>query len=142
MMRMLSRRPTTTRTGLPIVDTSIWGPLLWTVLHTVAARSPASWAAIPAALRISLPCPDCDAHFNAWCDARPPPSDAAAASQWLLDLHNNVNSRKGVPTWTPAQLAARYAATPEGLAEASAALQKLTGIIGAPAHEALTAALV
>ncbi len=130
--------PTTTRTGLAIVDTSIWGAPLWRVLHTVAVlpAAPLEWIA---GLRSSLPCPDCDAHYNAWCDARPPPSSEPA--QWLLELHNNVNARRGVPTWSLEELTAQYAATPESVAAARSALLTLAGIIGSAAYNELNAAL-
>lgn len=142
MQRMLSRRsaPATTRTGLAIVDTSVWGPPLWKVLHTVAATVPATWQTIHTALRDALPCPECDAHFNAWYATRPPPGPDGAA-QWLLDLHNNVNSRTGTPMWTAEQLAAQYTATPESLSAARTTLASLKGIIGASAYDALAAAL-
>ena len=133
--------PNTTRTGLAIVDTSVWGPPLWAALHTVAALAPASWPAIPAALRESIPCPDCDAHYNAWCDARPPPADPSAASLWLLELHNNVNARRGFPIWSMDQLNARYPVSPEAVAAVRTALESLRGVIGNPVYDALIAAL-
>ena len=145
MSRLMSRRrpapPSKTRTGLTIVDTAVWGAPLWKALHTAAAGAPASWPAIPAALRDSLPCPDCDAHYNAWYAARPPPVDPTAAAQWLLDLHNDVNSRRGIPVWTLDQVLARYPATPDAVAAARAALATLNGVIGVSAYNALSSAL-
>lgn len=137
----------TTRTGLKIYDTSVWGAKLWQVLHTVAAAADnapvlTAWGAVPAALRVSLPCPECDGHFNAWCDSRPAPTDTAEAVRaWLLDLHNQVNARNGRPAWSADDLAAHYNATPETIAAAQAALRSLQGIIGIPAFVALSAAL-
>ena len=101
--------------GMIIRDTHEWGPLLWTVMHSLAeiggsAIADADWTELFVSLQTSLPCPDCTAHYTAWLAAHPPPTTGtAAARMWLLDLHNDVNARKGVATWTEAQLAAAYA---------------------------------
>jgi hypothetical protein len=87
---------------------------------------------------MSLPCPDCDQHYNAWYVAHPPVGVAAA--KWFLDLHNNVNRRTGKTPWTAEQVSAEYA-TEESLTAAREALTGLAGIIGSSVHTALTAAL-
>ena len=100
--------------GMIIRDTREWGPLLWTVMHSLAeiggsAIADADWTELFVSLQTSLPCPDCTAHYTAWLAAHPPPTTGiAAARMWLLDLHNDVNVRKGVATWTEAQLPAAY----------------------------------
>jgi len=56
---------------LPTVDTSIWGPPLWSALHRAAQfgsddRFSAQWSSVFSAMKTDLPCPDCTAHYNAW----------------------------------------------------------------------------
>lgn len=145
--RAVSKQELKTKSGLTVHNTSVWGAKLWYVLHMVAAAADKpsvlnAWKAVPAALRVSLPCPDCDRHFNNWCDSRSPPTDTAhAVRTWLLDLHNNVNMRNGRPPWTLAELSSYYVATPETMAAALATLWDLNDIIGQPAYDALTAAI-
>lgn len=98
--------------GMVIRDTSEWGPLLWTVMHSLAeiggsAIADSDWAELFVALHTSLPCPDCTAHYTTWLAAHPP--STTGARMWLLDLHNDVNQRKGVAVWTEAEIAAAYA---------------------------------
>ena len=108
--------------GLPIVDPAIWGPHLWRFLHVAAALPPRSrgrekWRAVLEALRVSLPCPDCTGHYLAWHRAHPfrvmlgGAATRRAAMRWVLDLHNDVNQRRGVATWTAAQMEASVAGT-------------------------------
>jgi hypothetical protein len=65
-------------------------------------------------MRTALPCDECSAHYNTWINAHPvalPPSGLelqVAISTWILDLHNDVNVRKNVPTWTIEQVTATY----------------------------------
>ena len=101
--------------GMVIRDTREWGPLLWTVMHSLAeigalaAIADADWTDLFVSLQTSLPCPDCTNHYTAWLAARPPPTTGtAAARMWLLDLHNDINARKGVAVWTEAQLSPAY----------------------------------
>lgn len=98
--------------GMIIRDTREWGPLLWTVMHSLAeiggsAIADSDWTELFVSLQTSLPCPDCTNHYTAWLASHPPTS--ATARMWLLDLHNDVNLRKSVAVWTEAQLAAAYA---------------------------------
>lgn len=106
--------------GLPIVDPVIWGPHLWRFLHVAAALPPRSrgrekWRAVLEALRVSLPCPECTGHYLAWHRAHPframlgGAATRRAAMRWLLDLHNDVNRRRGVAEWTAAQMEASVA---------------------------------
>ena len=101
--------------GMVIRDTREWGPLLWTVMHSLAEIGGGSpivaddWIELFVSLQTSIPCPDCTAHYMAWLAAHPPPTTGtAAARMWLLDLHNDINQRKRVTVWTEAQLAAAY----------------------------------
>jgi len=74
------------------------------------------WIDLLTAMRTALPCDECSAHYNAWIDAHPvapalPPSGTdlqVGISTWILDLHNDVNVRKNVPTWTIEQVTATY----------------------------------
>jgi hypothetical protein len=67
-----------------------------------------------AAMMNALPCPECSAHYNAWVTANPlnlpysGPDLTMAISSWILGLHNNVNVRKGKPTWSLGQMSAAY----------------------------------
>jgi hypothetical protein len=70
------------------------------------------------------------------------------AVQWVLALHNNVNSRLEPPVapWSTKQVVAAYAgASPtekEGrIAAAVVALQSLRGVIGVAAYDAALALL-
>ena len=122
--------------GLPIVDPALWGPHVWRFLHVAASLPPPrlrareKWRAVLDALRTALPCPECTGHYQAWYRAHPFRSMLGAsgtrrsAMRWVLDLHNDVNRRRGVPVWTTAQ------------AEAAVA-----GLSGADARAALEAAI-
>ena len=101
------------------IDTSLWGPSLWIVLHTAAqytttANKRQAWIRLLTAMKGALPCPECSAHYNAWITANPvslPPSGTelqVAISSWILALHNDVNRRNDVGPWTLEQVAANY----------------------------------
>lgn len=134
-----SMAPAPSAVSLPIVDTSIWGPPLWKVLHiaaqaTISKGRQTQWKLILNTLLTGLPCPDCTAHYTAWYRAHPlgislfPKRNSRQIATWLLDLHNNVNQRTGRPVWTAAQLDAAYQANQ--LQDAKGALASLQGIIG------------
>lgn len=107
--------------GLPIVDPVLWGPHLWRFLHVTAAlpaprlRGREKWRAVLDALRVSLPCPECTGHYQAWYRAHPframlgGAAVRRAAMRWVLDLHNDVNRRRGVAAWSAAQVEASVA---------------------------------
>lgn len=119
--------------GLPIVDPAIWGPHVWRFLHVAAALPPVrsrakdKWRSVLEALRVALPCPECTGHYQAWHRAHPframigGRAVQRAATRWVLDLHNDVNRRRGVAQWTAAQVDAAVAGA--GAAEARAALE-------------------
>ena len=55
---------------------SVWGPPLWTALHTAAQFTTTEsqrlvWIDLLTAMRTALPCDECSAHYNAWIDAHP-----------------------------------------------------------------------
>lgn len=118
--------------GLPIVDPALWGPHVWRFLHVAAALSPPrsgarhKWRAVLEALRVALPCPECTGHYQAWHRAHPfrvmmsGTATRRAAMAWVLDLHNDVNKRRGVPVWTAREVEAAVAGV--SVADARAAL--------------------
>lgn len=138
---------------LPTVDTNIWGPSLWTVLHTLSlvATDKTMWINIANALKTDIPCPDCSEHYNTWIHSNPlrfpvsPPSRqpfiprfiktrppvqlppvSDTISRWVLALHNNVNTRRGVGTWEYDQCKNTY----RNINTARKALTSLDGVIG------------
>ena len=101
------------------LDTSLWGPSLWRILHTGAQYTTSvhqrlTWIRLLDVMKGALPCAECSAHYNAWITANPVslPSSGAelqvAISSWLLALHNDVNRRNDVAPWTLEQVAAAY----------------------------------
>jgi hypothetical protein len=119
--------------GLPIVDPALWGPHVWRFLHAAAAlpatraRGRDQWRAVLEALRTALPCPECTGHYQAWYRAHPfrvmmgGSAVQRAAARYLLDLHNDVNRRRGLPVWSPAAVTASVAGVTA--ADARAALE-------------------
>ena len=92
---------------------SVWGPALWTFLHTSAASldSPEAYVQLLRSLVLTLPCPECRQHVQDFLQLQPPEPaihDAASASRYLFEFHNGVNSRLGKPLAEPRLLHARY----------------------------------
>lgn len=126
---------------LPIVDTKVWGPRLWTVLHVASVAIPCAdvWPRLVEELKMGLPCPDCTGHYTAWAVAQPV-SATTDMSAWFLALHNDVNRMIGVQGgWTCEQLTVAYTGRVE---EAQKALTELKGIIGEAAQITLEAVLM
>lgn len=125
--------------GMIIRDTREWGALLWTVMHSVAviggpAITDVDWNELLMSLQTSLPCPDCTAHYTAWLAAHP--FSAADVRMWLLNLHNDVNARRGVAVWTEEQTTAAYSGANKTVL--STLVEKLRSLIGAGAVTVLT----
>jgi hypothetical protein len=129
------RAPARMFNGMPIVDPAIWGPAMWFVLHGLAALAPAAdpdWPALLDALTTSLPCPDCAGHYTQWRRRtllRQNSDDGVR--QWLLDLHNSVNRRRGVAQWSIDQLRAEYGGV--DVAVVRERIEGLRGVCGAAA---------
>lgn len=108
---------------LTIVDTALWGPPMWRLLHYYSIRGPATaMATLLTALQDGIPCPECTAHYRAWFAAHPVVGDAAGVDlvDWVLALHNDVNARRGTGVvWTLGQVQAEYG--PGGVYTATAA---------------------
>jgi len=138
---------------LQTVETSIWGPPLWLVLHTLScsATDKHIWLGIFNALKTDLPCPDCSKHYNEWAKYNPlrfpispPPRQPFiprflktpqpislppvhdTTSKWITALHNSVSTRLGLPTWSVDTCRAAYI----DMNAASEALASLNGVIG------------
>jgi hypothetical protein len=106
-----------------IHDPVLWGPHLWAALHTLsifvsfqAAKN--EWVALLTNMVVSLPCPDCTGHYRKWLKTHPFTlmrhrrsvgiNTSLNITTWILDLHNDVNRRKGVAAWTIEQMTAVY----------------------------------
>jgi len=155
---------------LATVDTSVWGPDLWLILHVMSVLSTTDAqkklvADVLSALRSGIPCPDCSAHYNSWYEAHPLQVTTSVTSgyngassrvfrivqprttvkswvpmaEWVLDLHNEVNLRKGVDSWDIDRATATYGLS--SLVRAKEAAVRLQGVIGHDAHAAILVAL-
>jgi len=98
-------QPTQTK---PLYDpeTTVWGPPLWKVLHTLAECSDNSplWHDILTAMEIHIPCPTCKAHFIEYRQQNPAPADHQGIVDWFFILHNIVNARLNKPLYDAAGL--------------------------------------
>ena len=109
---------------LTIVDTAVWGPPMWRLLHYYSIRGPAAaMATLLTALQDGIPCPECTAHYRAWFAAHPVTEGAGVdIVDWVLALHNDVNARRGTGiVWTTAQVQAEYGSADSVLYTAAAA---------------------
>lgn len=100
----------------------IWGPHLWTILHSATERIGNSalkklpqeesriWINLLGSLRYSLPCPLCKKHYTEYFSKNPITSfNRDTIRSWLFNLHNQVNDRTGKPNTIPIeQLPAIY----------------------------------
>ena len=106
---------------LTIVDTAVWGPPMWRLLHYYSIRGQiAAMTTLLTALQDGIPCPECTAHYRAWFAAHPVVGAGVDLVEWVLALHNDVNARRGTGVvWTTAQVQAEYG--PGGVYTATAA---------------------
>jgi hypothetical protein len=76
-------------------ETTVWGPPLWRILHTLAECSDNSplWFDILNAMEMYIPCPTCKTHFTEYKQRNPAPADHQGIVDWFFILHNNVNAR-------------------------------------------------
>jgi hypothetical protein len=127
------------------VDTAIWGPSAWYILHTLAelaARSATEsgiatrWRSFVEAVAVSIPCPTCARHFRVWMGWVPFEESVAAATvrARFAELHNMVNRTNRVPEWT-GDLSATYTGSAD---DVRARIATMRGIIGAPMLDAAT----
>lgn len=128
----------TTTVPLDVIDTAVWGPSMWRVLHILSLLAPATaWAKVPVALDGALPCPECRTHFHEWVVAHPLTASGDGPRDWVAALHNAVNDRLSRPSWTMDEVLAAYG--PLTKADAVAALDVVRGTIGSVGLAALDA---
>jgi len=139
--------------SIPTVDTSVWGPPTWIALHIASVASFQNislWKELLIALQNDIPCPDCREHYSEWIRTHPFRTASLlpirrmmarrAATplkivQWLLDLHNDVCSRLGRPTWNEQQVLERFGG--DRNAEGRASLETVRGILGGTSFDIL-----
>jgi hypothetical protein len=87
-------------------ETTVWGPPLWKVLHTLAELSDNSplWFDILNSLETFIPCPVCKTHFTEYKTQNPAPADNQGIVDWFFILHNIVNARTNKPLFDAAGL--------------------------------------
>jgi len=76
------------------MNTYVWGPLAWRVLHGTAALAPqcnAQWRDVIAALRHCLPCARCRESFQTFTRALP--REHINMPRWWHELHHRVNTK-------------------------------------------------
>ncbi len=93
-----------------------WGPIFWSVLHTLAEqlgkpRAPINqtdevntWILLLKSVEVAMPCQMCREHYHAWLGKHPVTVFTSlrgmplreAARKWLYDLHEDVNQRRQV----------------------------------------------
>ena len=91
-------------------QTHIWGPQLWTILHSCAEKIGSQplkrlpeeesriWIGLLSSLRYSLPCPACKKHFTDYYSSHPiHVLNKDTIKNWLFTLHYQINERTGKP---------------------------------------------
>ena len=89
---------------------TIWGPHLWTILHSSAERIGTFqhkklpkeelriWKNILSSLRYSLPCPSCKKHYSEYYSSNPLTTlNKESVRLWLYNLHTTINTRNQKP---------------------------------------------
>ena len=91
------------------MDPQLWGPHLWYFLHTISFQFPIkpTWTEkkemtdFLVALQYILPCEHCRFHYkNYLLDYPPTLENQTQFIMWMINLHNNINTRLGKPTKT------------------------------------------
>jgi hypothetical protein len=87
-------------------ETTVWGPPLWKILHTLAECSDNSplWFDILNSMETHIPCPVCKTHFIEYKTQNPAPADHQGIVDWFFILHNIVNARTNKPLFDAAGL--------------------------------------
>jgi len=89
---------------------SVWGPLLWNVLHRIGSpcRIPSLrtdsereglW--LITHLHTILPCKECRDHLIHFKTTNPIPKSYATLGEWICALHNSVNEKLGKEKCSP-----------------------------------------
>ena len=91
-----------------------WGNPLWKIMHILAFASSemsselaSLWQRFFLSLQNELPCPVCRKHVQEWLKQNPD-FLSVGIQQYILNLHNDVNSRRGVALWTLQQAETTY----------------------------------
>lgn len=98
---------------------NIFGPALWTTLHTLALTYPTqpdqatqdSMRSFLTSLQTLLPCPECRKHYVAHMtanDVQGALHNKDALHHWVVDLHNSVSRRLMKPEWNADKVAHHY----------------------------------
>jgi len=77
-------------------ETTVWGPSMWIVLHTLAEFSTRLdlWNTILTRLTTDIPCVICREHFTAYLQSHPmDTTNPVSIVNWFFILHNDVNQR-------------------------------------------------
>lgn len=96
------------------VDTDEWGPVIWKILHSLSLQAgkaqpraqdeeTRTWIQILTRTGVSIPCPECRAHYKTWILTRQPKLLASIpyseqgewVRHWLHDIHTDINLRLG-----------------------------------------------
>lgn len=86
------------------INSGIWGPALWTILHSAAERIGTKhnvrlpqeesriWMGLLRNLQFTLPCPVCKKHYIKYSSTHKiPVFSKEAIRTWLYELHTQVN---------------------------------------------------
>lgn len=86
------------------INSNIWGPALWTILHSAAERIGTKglallpqeeariWMGLLRSLHFTLPCPVCKKHYIKYSSINKiPVFSKETVRTWLYDLHTQVN---------------------------------------------------
>ena len=87
------------------LNTTVWGPSLWRVLHSLSfsiedgnKNDRKNFLDVLESLQTLLPCEDCRQHFCAYMKENNP-NDAEDLAVWTFNFHNEVNTRLGKPQY-------------------------------------------
>lgn len=99
----------------------VWGPSMWAWLHHTAAYYPTKPSAqqqkevkrVLFNLGSLIPCEQCREHYTQYLHTNPVDTlNRESFSRWVDGLHNAVNKKRGVPTWS--RLRSRLQSGPGG----------------------------
>lgn len=103
--------------NINIFHSSHWGPALWHVLHTIAAKYPKNPSEkrkvahfqMFNSFKYTLPCETCQEHYTKYFNQHLPQlNNSLECRLWVLDLHNFVSRRLGNDAWTLSDIDAKY----------------------------------